>query len=446
MRNANITLKQAALWCGGTVAPEYEQRCFSGANFDTRRLQPGELFVAIIGARDGHDYAKQAMELGAAAVLASKPCDAPAIYVENTLTAMQAIAKGYRETLTARCVGITGSVGKTTTKEMIAAVLGTTLRTEKTAENFNNGMGLPVTILGIDRDCEAMVLEMGMNHFGEISLLTAIAQPEVAVITNVGTMHIENLGSRAGILRAKLEILEGLRPGGLAVLNGDDDLLSQVRPDCRTVFFGFGENCQVRAQEVCATEDGLRFTAIVHGASFPVELPVTGEHHVLDALAALAVGAELGIENAAMADGLKNFRNTGMRQKIWSRGGVTVIEDCYNAGPESMAAALKVLGSRAGRRIAVLGGMLELGSYAPQAHYSVGVAAAENAEMLFCYGDCTENYVGGATAAGMKYAQKFESHEALAASLRERLRPGDVLLVKGSRGMRMERVLQLLFP
>ena len=446
MRTGSITLKQAALWCGGSVAPEYEALQFSGANFDTRRLQPGELFVAILGARDGHDYAARAMELGAAAVLASRPVEAPAIYVEDTLTAMQAIARGYRETLTARCVGITGSVGKTTTKEMIAAVLGTSLRTEKTAENFNNGMGLPVTVLGVGPDCEAMVLEMGMNHFGEISLLTSIARPEIAVITNVGTMHIENLGSREGILQAKLEILEGLRPGGLAVLNGDNDLLRQVRPDCRTVFFGFGSNCQVRAEQVQATEDGQRFTALVHGEPVAVELPVAGEHHVLDALAALAVGAELGIPGPVMAEGLKHFRNTGMRQKIWSRDGVTVIEDCYNAGPESMAAALQVLGSRAGRRIAVLGGMLELGDYAPGAHYDVGQAAAQNAELLFCYGDCTEHCVSGAKAAGMTYAQKFESHEALAAALRETLRPGDVLLVKGSRGMRMERVLQILFP
>lgn len=210
MRDEGITLRQAACWCGGRVAPEYETLTFCGANFDTRRLARGELFVALRGARDGHDFVEAAMERGAAAVLASRPVQAPVIYVEDTLEALQSIARGYRESLHMRCVGITGSVGKTTTKEMVAAVLGTTLRTEKTAENFNNGLGLPVTILAASPGCEALVLEMGMNHRGEIARLTSIAQPDVAVITNIGSMHIENLGSREGILQAKLEILEGL--------------------------------------------------------------------------------------------------------------------------------------------------------------------------------------------------------------------------------------------
>ena len=438
-----ITLAQAAQWCGGSVAPEFAERTFRGANFDTRRLQPGELFVAITGARDGHDFARGAMEKGAAAVLASKALDQdiPAIYVQDTVTALQSIAARYRESLPLKCIGITGSVGKTTTKEMIAAVLSTTFRTEKTAENFNNGLGLPVTVLGLAEDCEAAVLEMGMNHFGELSVLTRIAQPDIAVITNIGTMHIENLGSREGILQAKLEILEGLRPGGTAIFNGDDDMLQTVGREA--VRFGLFEDCDVRAVEIQPGDEAVRFTALAQGRSFPVELPVPGEHNVRNALAAIAVGLQLGVPVDRIQSGLAGFHNTGMRQKIYTLDGVTVIEDCYNAGPESMRAALAVLHGRKtqGRRIAVLGGMLELGAHAPQAHFEAGKAAAQAADLLFAYGENSEQYVAGAKGIP---AKQYQTYEDLAQELRQTLRPGDVLLVKGSRGMRMERVLELL--
>ena len=447
MRNGTITLKQAAQWCGGSVAPEYENVAFSGANFDTRRLQSGELFVALVGARNGHDFARAAMEKGAAAVLASEAlsADIPAIYVKNTETALQDIARCRRAQLKVRCVGITGSVGKTTTKEMTAAVLSAAYVTQKTAENFNNGIGLPVTVLGLTPDCEAAVIEMGMNHAGELSCLTRIAQPDIAVITNVGTMHIENLGSREGILRAKLEMLEGLRPGGVAVFNGDDDMLRGVAQQYHALTFGRNENNDVRAENVRVGEEKTSFAVTGFGQTFDVELPVTGEHYVLDALAAITVGLQCGIAPEAMAAALADFRNTGMRQRQYSRDGLHIIEDCYNAGPESMRAALKVLKAAHGRKIAILGGMLELGDFAPQAHFEVGQAAAQSADALFAYGACSGEYVRGAQSAGMAQAQCFATHEALVQALRKTIRPGDTLLVKGSRGMKMERVLSLLF-
>ena len=447
MRNGEISLAQAAQWCGGTVAAEYAEKTFRGANFDTRRLQPGELFAAITGSRDGHDFAADAISKGAAAVLASKPLAAeiPAIYVRDTVAALQAIAAGYRRMLPLKSVGITGSVGKTTTKEMIAAVLETTYRTEKTAANFNNGLGLPVTVLGLQPDCEAAVLEMGMNHFGELSVLTRIAQPDIAVITNIGTMHIENLGSREGILRAKLELLEGLRPGGTVLFNGDDDLLRSVREKYHAKCFGVSPDCDVRAEEIRMSENGIRFMAAAEKLRFPVELPVVGRHNVLNALAAIAVGLELHVPVAGIQAGLAGFHNTGMRQKIYPLRGMTVIEDCYNAGPESMRAALQVLKDTktAGRHIAVLGGMLELGDHAPLAHYEVGKAAAQCADLLFGFGTHAEQYVRGAEEAGIS-AQLYPTHEALADALRRTAKPGDVLLVKGSRGMRMEHILELL--
>ncbi len=448
MGNGKITLSLAAKWCGGTVAPQFADVVFAGANFDTRRLQAGELFVAIVGARNGHDFARDAIQKGAAAVLASESLDEdiPAIYVKDTVAALQAIAKGYRSELSCKTVGVTGSVGKTTTKEMIAAVLGTTFRTTKTAENFNNGLGLPVTILGIERDCEAAVLEMGMNHFGEISTLTRIGQPDIAVIANVGTMHIENLGSRAGILQAKLEILEGLGEGGKAIFNGDDDMLSSVAKEHGAICFGLAETNDVYAKDVKMSQEGSCFTAVAFGQEIPIVLPVTGKHNILNALSAVAVGLCCGVSREDIEKGLRNFQNTGMRQRIYQLHGVTIIEDCYNAGPESMGAALQVLSDvkTQGRRIAALGGMLELGSFAPEQHYEVGKLAAQKADALFAYGENSAHYVRGAFDGGMKEAASYESHALLAAALQKTLQPGDILLVKGSRGMRMEQVLRLL--
>lgn len=441
-----ITLKQAALWCGGTLAPEYENRSFCGVNFDSRALQPGELFVAVIGARDGHAFAPLAMQKGAAAVLASRrlPDDIPAIYVKDTVQAMQTLARAWREQLRLHCVGITGSVGKTTTKEMVAAVLATSFRTQYTQKNFNNEMGLPVTVLGLREDCEAAVLEMGMNHFGEISRLTAIAQPEIALITNVGTMHVEYLGSREGILRAKLEILEGLRPGGVAIFNGDNDLLSTVAERYGAITFGFGEKNQVRGSELVQTEAGIAFQVQAGGERFALQLPVQGEHNAYNALAATAVALRLGVKIEQIQAALAAFENTGMRQKCYPLGPWQIIEDCYNAGPESMTAALRVLAGAKGRKIAVLGGMLELGAHAPQAHFEIGQRAAQTAQMLFAYGTNSEDYLCGAQAAGMQQAWRFDSHEALAQALLERLQPGDTILLKGSRGMKMEQVLPIL--
>ena len=446
MRNAAITLLQAAKWCGGRVAPQFENTIFSGACFDTRKLQTGELFVALVGARNGHDFAQSAIQSGAAAVLASQtlPENVPAIYVEDTLLALQSIATGYRESLRCKCIGVTGSVGKTTTKEMIASVLQTTLKTQKTAANYNNDIGLPVTALSLERDCQAAILEMGMNHFGEISVLTHIAQPDIAVITNVGTMHIENLGSREGILQAKLEILEGLKPDGKVVFCGDNDLLHAVAQKYNALQFGLQPHNDVRAEQIRTFGEETHVSVVAFGKTFDLILPTIGEHHVLNALCAITVGllCDVSIEN--ICAGLRSFQNTGMRQNIYEKNGIRIIADCYNAGPESMRAALKVLAQSSGRKIAVLGGMLELGAFAQQAHFEIGLEAAKYADMLFAYGEHSEEYVSGAKKLKMAFAETYDTHEMLAQALSGCLTEGDTLLVKGSRGMRMERVLQIM--
>lgn len=445
MRIEEITLAQAAAWCGGRIARNDATRTFRGANFDTRRLRQGELFVAIKGERDGHDFARAAMERGAVAVLASEPVDAPAIYVNDTLTALRDIARHWRDGLDCRVVGITGSVGKTTTKEMTATVLEMQMPTVKTERNFNNGIGLPVTVLGISPQCRAAVLEMGMNHFGELSELTRIAQPDIAVITNIGTMHIENLGSREGILKAKLEILEGLRPDGRIVFNGDDELLAREAARFGALTFGLGAHCDIRATDIREADGGTFFTVSAFGSMFSVELPLPGRHNVLDALAAIAAGGLCGVPPEHMQTALRDFRSGEHRQNHYIRNGVRIFDDCYNAGPESVRAALNVLKTASGRRFAALGGMLELGDFAPQAHYEAGRLAAQCADELLAYGACAEEYVRGAREAGMEHAQCFATHGELASALERRMKPGDALLCKGSRGMKMERVLQLLW-
>ena len=283
-----------------------------------------------------------------------------------------------------------------------------------------------------------------MNHFGELSVLTRIAQPDLAVITNIGTMHIENLGSREGILRAKLEILEGLRPGGRVIFNGDDALLRPLAARYHAVCFGLSEGCDVRASRVCESAEGSKFTVHAFGKSFEAALSVPGLHNVLDALAAAAAGLLLGLSPEQIAEGLRSY--APLRQRVSHAAGMTIIDDCYNAGPESMRAALRVLAGTPteGRRIAVLGGMLELGDFAPELHAGVGREAAKTADLLLAYGPCSECYVQGAHEAGLAGARAFATHDALVAALEETCRAGDTLLFKGSHGMHMEQVLARL--
>lgn len=446
----HMTLEQAAACCDGRVAPEYAHVTFCGANTDSRLIEQGQLFVAVKAERDGHDFATDAMQNGAAAVLGQRPIEGlPVLVAEDSVTALGAIAGAWRDQLSAKVVGITGSVGKTTTKEMTAAVLGSIYRTSKTEKNFNNKIGLPMTLLDIPEDAETAVIEMGMNHFGELSYLTSLAKPDIAVITNIGTMHIEHLGSRQGILKAKLEILEGLRPGGTVIFNGDEPLLRNADIGQTPIFFGIDTDCDVCAADVQYREGGVSFRAVGLGADFTVTLPTEGKHHIYDALAAITVGLVCKVPPQKIAEALGSFENTGDRQRIFEQDGYTVIADCYNAGPESMQAALQILSARpaAGRRIAVLGDMLELGMIAQAAHYTLGRQTAAAADMVFAYGPNSTRVVAGAIDAGMpeEDARGYDSHASLLADLRRNARKGDILLFKGSHGMHMEQVMEQFF-
>ena len=444
-----ITLREAARWCGGRVEEKYADRTFFGASNDSRKIQPGELFVVLKGERDGHDYIPAAMERGAAAVLGSRQVgDYPMILVEDTRKALGDIARQERLRLNMKVVAVTGSVGKSTTKEMIACVLDGTYRVGKTPANHNNDIGMPMALLAMPEDTEVAVLEMGMNHFREIAYLASIGRPDVAVITNIGTMHIEHLGSMQGILQAKLEILEGMQENGRIILNGDDQLLwnrHKLYP-VHTRYFGIqNPECDVLGSDISQQEGILSFQVHSGSLTFPAELALEGEHYVPDALAAISVGLEMGVDAAKIQERLSRFRNMAGRQEILEIRGCTVIKDCYNAGPESMAAALNVLGHKPGRHIAVLGDMLELGVCTQAEHYRIGRIAAEKADVLMAYGPNAPRVIGGAITGGMndRCAKAYDDQKKLAEALGRIARPGDVILVKGSRGMHMERVLDL---
>ena len=444
---AKLTLRQAARWCGGHVDEKYADVEFLGASNDTRVIQPGQLFVVLEAARDGHDFIPAAMEKGAAAVLCRRKVgDYPAIYVDDPRIALGQIARQEIKRIGMKVVGITGSVGKSTTKEMVAQVLSSTYKTAKTPANHNNDIGMPMAVLAMPEDTQVAVLEMGMNHFREIAYLSGIAHPDIAVIVNIGTTHMEFLGSQAGIRKAKMEIVEGMDARGLLLLNGDDVQLRHLdtQPEQRITYFGRLDGSSVQGLDIVQDGDVLRFRVEAGKLSFPVEMHLEGEHFVSDAMAAVTVGLKMAVPYEKIAQSLAAFQPMSGRQEILRKNGFTIIKDCYNAGPESMAAALSVLGNRPGRRIAVLGDMLELGDAAWAEHYKIGRIAAEKADMVFAYGPHAKRVISGTITGGMPetMGRAFEDAGELVQALKRAAKPGDVLLFKASRGMHLEKILE----
>lgn len=445
-----FTLQEAAAALG---LPQMQaQATLADVCTDTRKIQPGSLFVCLRGERfDGHSFASQAAQLGAAALLVDHPVDAdvPQLAVTDTGKALLQLAGWYRRRFQLPVVGLTGSVGKTTTKEFIALVLGAKYNTLKTQGNLNNEIGVPQMLFRLEDSHTAAVIEMGMNHFGEISRLTRAVAPTVGLITNIGVSHIENLGSRAGILQAKLEILEGMAPDAPLIVNTDNDMLRTVKLGDRPLltFAIDDQSADFTATDIA--EQGSTTTFTVHHSTFtqPVTIPTVGIHNVYNALAAMAVGYVTGVDHAAAASALANYVPAGMRQNLVQVGGVQVIEDCYNASPDSMRAALQTLGKLpVHRRYAVLGAMLELGDYAKEAHTQVGKMAAENGiDGVLAYGADAAYIVEAAKQAGLENARWFDTKEALAQSLAQQVQPGDGVLFKGSRGMHLEDVMHTVY-
>ena len=350
-----FTTEEIAKATGGVASGHAE---VTSVVIDNREARPGSLFIAIKGERlDGHQFIDSAVEAGATAVLCHKDvsCKVPTVKVADTTKAFLDLAKSYRLEYDIPVVALTGSVGKTTTKEMIWCVLNAKYHAHKTYKNWNNEIGLPKVLLRLEPEHTALVLELGMNHKGEISTLSKTALPDIGVITNVGVSHIENLGSREGILAAKLELLDGMKPGSPLLLNKDNDMLSTVDlPDYNIRWFAIhDETADIRAEDIEYLDDSTVFTVVSDRGRCKVELPTTGEHNVYDALAAIGVGLELEIPLEDAAAALKQYRPAGMRENVVEKGGVTVIEDCYNASPDSMKAMAETLmlkGARAAGR------------------------------------------------------------------------------------------------
>lgn len=451
----NLTLKNIASACEGIYigAKELEEKTICGAVIDSRLVEEDYLFIPIQGERvDGHKFIPQVFEKGACCVLSEIDLENPAgpyIKVKSSEDALKKLAAFYRQSLDIKVVGITGSVGKTSTKEMIASVVSQKYNVHKTAGNFNNEIGLPLTIFGIRAEHEVAILEMGISDFDEMHRLSSIANPDVCVITNVGLCHLENLGDRDGVLRAKTECFEHMRAGGLAVLNGDDDKLCTKRKvnGRDTVFYGLEGTNHIYATEV--TNLGFEgMEAVVHTSvgNFKVNITIPGEHNVYNALAATAVGLELGLTLDEIKKGIEEAKTIAGRTNLVRANGMNVIDDCYNANPVSMEAALDVLSHAKGRTIAVLGDMGELGENEAVLHFEVGKCVAEKQiHTLFCAGVLAAEYKAGVESVSTECeVYYFENRDDMVHAILDYVKEGDNILIKASHFMDFPKVVEAL--
>lgn len=422
-------------------------------SINSQTMEGSDLFVPLIGAKvDAHRFIEQALANGAAATLTSEhdtmEDSHPWIRVEDTKKALQDIGAFYRRRFSLPLVGITGSVGKTTTREMVAAALSAGYRVYKTKKNLNSQVGVPITLAGLSSEDEIGVLELGMSEPGELTVIARIAEVDMAVITNVGVTHIEQLGSQENIFREKMTIQDGLKDGGILFLNGDDERLKNAvaKEGCRTVYYGSGENCEYRCEDVCIHDGYPAFTAVHGETRIPVQLGIMGRHNVSNAMVALAVADLNGVPMEAAAKKLEEFHGFKNRQQIYENHGVTIIDDTYNASPASMEAGLEVLNSmtNAARRIAVLADMKELGEQAAEFHRAIGrYIAAHPVDILFTLGDlAAEIEAGVRESGGSCTCCHFDvgDKEGLKAKLGEVLAVGDCVLLKGSNSMNLGEV------
>lgn len=443
-----ILVKEVAGWCGTETTLTGSINTIST---DSRIIDENTLFVALKGERfDANDFVEEVLEKGAKAVVCSRYSGKSdrVILVEDTGRALLQIAKGYRSKFNIPFVALTGSVGKTTTKGMVHAVLSEKYNALKTQGNLNNEIGVPKTLFCLEKSHEAAVIEIGMNHFEEISRITEAVMPDIGIITNVGTAHIENLGSREGILKAKLEITEGMKDGSPLIINGDNDMLSTIDTDkFEIIKFGIEANdLYMRAEDINFLPDGSEFVAVCEGESVKSFVPAVGVHNVYNALCAMCVGKKLGFTLKEVAVALKNFAPEGMRQNVREVNGYTFIEDCYNANPDSMKASLITLNTiKKTRSIAVLGDMLELGSYSDKAHFEVGkIAAEQKTDIVLTFGELSTLIKKGASENGAE-AHSFDDKKELTEYLKTILKENDTVLFKGSRSMKMEEIFHTLY-
>lgn len=453
----NMSLQKIAAACGGTYcgSADLSEREVSSVVIDSRKAEKDSLFVAIKGARvDGHSFIPQVMKKGALCAVSEQDLgDVPYPYIKvgSCEQALKDIAEHYRRSLDIRVVGISGSVGKTSTKEMIASVLGQKFNVLKTEGNFNNEIGLPLTVFNIREEHEIAVLEMGISHFGEMTRLAKIARPDICVITNIGVAHIESLGSRDGILKAKTEMFKYMNPEGTIILNGDDDKLRGFVSEngVSPVYFGLDPSCPYHAEK---TENkGLRGTDaefVTPDSRFHAHISIPGGHMVYNALAGIAVGTALGMTPDEMARGIEALvpiagRNNLIETERWS-----IIDDCYNANPASMKSSLDVLACADTRTVAILGDMFELGASEKEMHYEVGAYAAEKGiSVLICIGGLSAETARGARESSDGAAMEilhYSTKEDFFKEMNDVLKKDDTILVKASHGMEFTEIVNFL--
>ena len=458
----DLTIDSVAKACKGMIYGTNKKTDeITGVVIDSRKIEKGNLFIATKGERvDGHTFLPIAFEKGCAAVICEKlpdPINGPCILVKDSFQALKDVAEYYRTRLSITVIGITGSVGKTSTKEFIAGVLSQKYKVLKTQGNFNNEVGLPLTVLQIRDEHEVAVLEMGISHFGEMHRLSKIAKPDICVITNIGQCHLEFLGDRSGILRAKSEIFDFMSSNGAICLNGDDDKLRSIHSVAGRVPIRFGRDtdCDIYATDV-QNHGLLGSTAIFHiksddkmVESVEVNVPLPGEHMVNNALAATAVGKLLHLSIKQIVKGIETVSSVGGRSNIIRTKQYVLIDDCYNANPVSMKSAIDLLNTAQGRKVAILGDMFELGENEDSLHKQVGEYAVQNKiEVILCTGILSKNMYDGAMEE-KRYSNHtivmwYQTKQQLMVDIMNVLKPEDTILIKASHGMGFSEVVDFL--
>lgn len=450
-----MSLKEIAAACSGQYCGDEKLLSteVNGVAIDSRKIETGYLFIPIKGSRvDGHDFIPQVMEMGALCTLSEKPLDNatyPYILVESCVQALKDLAEYYRKTLSIKIVGITGSVGKTSTKEMIAAVLGQKYRVLKTAGNFNNEIGLPLTIFNIREEHEIAILEMGISDFGEMHRLSKMARPDICVITNIGLCHLENLKNRDGILKAKSEIFDFMQPDAKIILNGDDNkliTLTDVKGK-KPAFFGLSTSFDAFADHIHSHSlKGVSCTLHFGDISIDTLIPIPGLHMVHNALAGALVGRELGLSADEIKAGIESLTPVSGRNNMISTDTLLIIDDCYNANPVSTCASLDVLSTADSRKVAILGDMFELGKNEKEMHRQVGIHAAEKEiDLIICIGLLSEETAKAAKQASAKSTVVyFPTKSMFFAHMEKLLQKNDTVLVKASHGMEFPEIVKQL--
>ncbi len=451
----NLTLDNITKATGGTYHgdPDLLSREAAHVRTDSREVGKDDLFVAIEGERvDAHQFIPDTINQGALCVISHKDLgetDYPYILVENTGQALLDLAKFYRDSFDITVIGVTGSVGKTSTKEMIASVISQKYKVHKNEGNFNNEWGLPLTIFGLNESHQVAILEMGVNHFGEMRRLSRVASPDICVITNIGEAHLEFFKTRQGIYEEKSQMILDMKPDGTVLFNGDDDILSHSSPvgGVTPEYFGTGDNCQFRALNIVSL--GLRGTSCMielpDGSSFYCTIPLPGEFEVTNALAGAACGYTLGLTTDEIKAGIENLPPIPGRNHIIITDNRIIVDDCYNANPVSMRAAIDVLDMGIGRKVAILGDMGELGENEKQLHYNIGLYAAEHQIDVVCgIGPLSKSLTEGASTGENTRAYWYENKKAFLDDWPNVIKHGDNVLVKASHAMKFEEIVEAL--